>query len=364
MHVSPLQELLGKVVARYPSFMLGLGNLETHWLKESVAATNIDRPIFVTGLARSGTTILLELLAAHPDVASHKYRDFPLVHVPYWWNWFVERASSGTEERSERAHKDRIFITPESPEAMEEIFWMTFFPASHDPRVSQVLKGEDKYPEFEAYYCNSIRKLLMARKGIRYLSKGNYNISRIAYLSRLFPDARFVVPVRRPAEHVASLMKQHRLFCEAESRDAKVLDYMQRAGHFEFGLDLRPINFGSLDTVERIQNLWRDGDSVRGWAAYWASAYSFIADLFDEDEAVANRMLLVHYTDFCNNPAALLRRLYSHCELEVEARIIDEQAARISAPDYYKADFSNAELNAIEEETGACVKRIQQLLPA
>jgi sulfotransferase family protein len=364
MQVSPLQELLGKVVAKYPSFMLGLGKLETQWLKDSVAAVNIDRPIYVTGLARSGTTILLELLASHPDVASHKYRDFPLVHVPYWWNWFVEHASSGAEETTERAHKDRILVSPESPEAMEEIFWMTFFPASHDSGVSQVLAGEDRYPEFEAYYCNSIRKLLMARKATRYLSKGNYNISRIAYLGRLFDDARFVIPVRQPAEHIASLMKQHRLFCEAESHDPKVLAYMQRAGHFEFGLDLRPINFGNAGAVERIQDLWGNGQAVRGWAAYWSSVYSFIADLFEKEPNLANRMLLVHYTEFCNRPAAVLRTLYAHCELAVEERVLEEQAARISAPSYYKTEFSRAELEAIDEETGACVERIQRLLAA
>jgi hypothetical protein len=272
MEVSPLQDFLGRLAERYPGFFLRLGRLETRWLQDSVDAVEIERPIYIAGLARSGTTTILELLAAHPHMASHRYRDFPLVQVPYWWNWFVEHASSGQDGATERAHKDRILISPESPEAMEEIFWMAFFPRCHDPSVSQVLGAEERHPEFESFYCDSIRKLLMARKAGRYLSKGNYNISRIGYLGRLFPDARFVIPVRDPVGHVASLMKQHRLFCAEESRDPKVLAYMQRAGHFEFGLDLRPINFGDLDIVTRVQKLWAAGDEVRGWAAYWSSA--------------------------------------------------------------------------------------------
>ena len=198
-------------------------------------------------------------------------------------------------------------------------------------------------------------------KAGRYLSKGNYNISRIGYLGRLFPDARFVIPVRDPVDHVASLMKQHRLFCEEEARNPKVLAYMQRAGHFEFGLDLRPINFGNLDTVLRIQSLWSGIDQVRGWAAYWSSAYSFIADLFEKDKSLAERMLIVDYSDFCKAPAEMLRRIYSHCELEVEEPVFKEQGVRVSAPTYYKPAFSKAEIGMIEEETGRSVERIRRL---
>lgn len=34
-------------------------------------------PVYVTGLARAGTTITLEALAAHPHLASHRYGDYP-----------------------------------------------------------------------------------------------------------------------------------------------------------------------------------------------------------------------------------------------------------------------------------------------
>ena len=65
------------------------------------------------------------------------------------------------------------------------------YPAEHmNDRI-----GED---DLEAFYRDHIRKLLWLRGGRRYLSKGNYNTTRIAYLARLFPDARFIVPVRDP----------------------------------------------------------------------------------------------------------------------------------------------------------------------
>ena len=187
-------------------------------------------------------------------------------------------------------------------------------------------------------------------------------MSRIEYLGRLFPDARFIIPARDPVRHIASLIKQHRLFCEEESRNAKVLAYMQRAGHFGFGHDLRPINFGDPEAVMRIRNLWASGEEISGWAAYWASAYSFIADLLEKNKTLARRMLLVHYDDFCETSAETLWRVYRHCKLEVEDRVIEEQSARISAPTYYKPEFSKAEIGAIEQETGQCMERIQRFI--
>lgn len=40
--------------------------------------------MYIAGLARSGTTILLEKLATHPDVVTHRYRDDPPIFSPYW----------------------------------------------------------------------------------------------------------------------------------------------------------------------------------------------------------------------------------------------------------------------------------------
>src|SRR5918995_6556072 len=100
MQVSRLQDVLGRLVERYPDLMLRLGRWETDWASDSLAGQTVDRPIYVTGLARSGSTILLELLAAHPDVATHQYKDFPLISIPVWWNWFLDRPAAAGPRRS------------------------------------------------------------------------------------------------------------------------------------------------------------------------------------------------------------------------------------------------------------------------
>jgi len=364
MQVPRSIHMLSTLAGRHPALLLRLGRWEASWAADELAGRTVDRPIYVTGLARSGSTVLLELLAAHEDVATHQYRDFPLISIPLWWNWFLDRASRRESEPVERAHKDRIAVTPQSPEAMEEVLWMSFFPTCHDPAVSNVLSEQDRAPEFEAFYRDHIRKLLLLRQGSRYLAKGNYNVSRLGFLRKLFPDACFVVPVRDPVGHIASLIKQHRLFCAEETRDSRILDHMRRSGHFEFGLDRRPINFGDSETVQQIQAHWQAGREVEGSALYWTSVYGFIADLLERDPAVADRALLIHYDDLCAEPDATLERLYRHCGLAVDEPTRREQAARIAAPTYYEPDLSDDEIGMIRAATDATVARIQGLTRA
>ena len=89
---------------------------------------------------------------------------------------------------------------------------MAFFSTLHDPGSSAVLNGETNNKEFANFYKDHIRKLLLLRGGRRYLSKANYNLTRLGYLLKLFPDARFLLPVRDPVWHIASLMRQHQRF--------------------------------------------------------------------------------------------------------------------------------------------------------
>jgi hypothetical protein len=111
------------------------GVLESDILRRRLSPLPIDRPVFITGLARSGTTLLLNLLAKVAGVATHRFRDFPVLWTPLAWNWFHGRAATA-EAAVERSHRDRIKITKESPEAFEEPLRQSFFPDAHDETAS------------------------------------------------------------------------------------------------------------------------------------------------------------------------------------------------------------------------------------
>ena len=355
-HVSLDQHLLEAAVHRWPGIGKWFGNLESNYLREQLDALTIDRPVYVAGLARSGSTILLEFLAAHPHVATHRYCDFPLIFTPYWSRELQRRTPASKAAPVERAHGDGIAITPESPEAMEEPLWMAYFQDAHNPARSQVLSAEEHNAAFDNFYRDHLRKLMLIRGGHRYVSKGNYNVTRLGYLRRLFPDLRVVVPVRHPLHHIASLMKQHRLFVEGETRYPRALSHMRRVGHFEFGLDRRPINAGNTEVIAQIQQLWDAGEEVRGWARYWSHIYGWLLDALERDTSLREAALLVRFEDLCDEPHGSLTALLDHTQLDNEG-LADAFAPTIHAPTYYRPNFTDAELDALYEETQAVAQR-------
>jgi len=351
------QHLLSGLIHGSGWFWRWLGRMESSVLREQIERTPIDRPIYVAGLPRAGSTVLLEILASHPDVVTHRYRDFWMIHTPVWWERFLARAAQQDAPAVERSHGDRLMVTPDSPEAMEEILWTCFFPQLHDPACCNVLDGGTKNPRFERFYRDHVRKLLIARGGRRYASKGNYNVTRLEYLIELFPDARIVLPVRRPREHVASLAKQHRLFLEAARAHPRSVAYLDRAGHFEFGAHRVPINAGDDRTVRQIVDLWEAGNEVRGWARYWAHIYAYVAERLAANPRLRDAVLVVRYEDLCEDSENVLRRLLDHCGLEEAEPLIRRHAGSLSKPSYYEPRFRDEEEQAVVEETGDVARR-------
>jgi len=351
--------LLGGFVSRNTGFWKWIGNRETAMLAEALQTIQIRQPVYVTSLARSGSTLLLEILNRHPDLNAHCYRDYPMLFTPYLWNRYLARTPQSNTRAVERTHGDGIFITPVSPEAFEEILWMAFFPGLHDPRIPSVLDARTAHPDFETFYKDHIRKLLLIRGGQRYLAKGNYNITRLGYLLKIFEDVRFVVPVREPIWHIASLIRQHRRFCAGQQAHPRALPHLQRVGHFEFGLDRRPINTGDTERVAHITELWNHGAEVEGWAHYWAYIHDHLADRLAADQQLQSAVMLIRYENFCQTARESVGALFDHCGLTIDETLLDELAATIRLPALKRpAMFSNDDLATIERLTAASANNL------
>ena len=355
MKVTTLDFVLGQLALRMPRALTALGDMESTVLRRKLQQVAIERPVFVAGIARSGTTLLLNLCAKLPGVATHRYRDFPFLHFPVLWAWFFDRFGKSAEPY-ERPHKDRISITSESPEAYEEPIWTTFFGRLHDPSARQLLTADDRDPAFDQFFRDHIRKILYLRKGVRYVSKGNYNLSRIPYLASLFPDARFIIPVREPLDHVVSLVRQHKLFCEYARRDARVGKSLAAAGHFEFGPQRSPINFDALATQHTLA-AWSRGQDALGYAMQWAAGYRYVTSLLDSGHELAGRIKVVRYEDLCSSPAQVMSDLLTFSGLSLELKLPARDLEDIRPPDYYASQLTEHDRREVARETAEVAAR-------
>jgi hypothetical protein len=354
-YVPPILDVLGRMVSRFQRLSIGLGNLESMLLTPQIFQCPLTKPIYVCGLARSGSTLLHEVLASHPHVATHRIKDYPFISIPFWWRRAT--AVARPTEARERPHRDKMMVTSESPDSIEEMLWMAFFPGCHNPNLDNRLQTLDRNSEFETFYRNHLRKLLVVENATRYAAKANYHVARLGYLSRIFPDAKFVIPVRAPVGHISSLVRQHQWFSSGHRQSPKSLAFMQRSGHFEFGLDRRPINLGDGDRVRKIREAWTSGNEILGWSYYWDMVYGYLADVLESNPAIRRASIVVRFEELCETPAKVLQRVLEHCEMQDLKPVLDKFAPTIRRPDYYENSFTTEELAIIQSETAVTAQR-------
>lgn len=356
--------LIGSAANRLPRLMRALARLESASVADEIAGVRLQQPVYIGGMARSGSTVLLEMLASVPGFVSLRYSDYPLHWLPYWWNALRRRLPLPPVATTERAHRDRLQVGPDSPEAFEENFWQAFFAGRHDEAIDQELTADAATEPFAGFYRNQLRKLLAVRGGQRYLCKGNYNLARIGCLQALLPDARFLVPLRAPQAHVASLLKQDRWFCRWSAADPRIGRQLARLGHYEFGPHKRVQHCGDDAAARAIRAAWDSGDVAYGYALQWQQIHAALLRRLETSPALRPACLVVGYEALCAQPQAGIARIAAHVGLDVDAStaLAARWAPRLSLPDYYDDGFDAATRERIAEVTAPTWTALQPLL--
>jgi hypothetical protein len=312
--------------------------------------------VFVTGLPRSGTTLVLDLLYRTGEFSTFTYRNMPFVLAPILWSKLSHSFHRQASEK-ERAHGDGMQMSFDSPEAFEEVIWLAWLGKKIvRPACLSPLSADACDEDFTQAIKTTIRKLLYLDRRTstevaetRYLSKNNANISRIGALAKLFPDAVIVVPFRQPLAHAGSLMNQHERFLREHSADRFAERYMKWLGHYEFGNNFKPINFdnwlGGRDTPYRV-----DADF---WLAYWIKAYEYV---------LANKtgnLVLLDFDDLVRRGERVLSALAERLHLHDRHKLM-EQADRLRSPtsEPLVADMCSAQLRRAADEVHTQLKTL------
>jgi hypothetical protein len=260
-----------------------------------------DNHVFISGLARSGTTILLQHLYNTGCFSSLTYRDMPFVLMPNTWKRISDQKKK--VEFKERAHNDGIMINPDSPEEFEEVFWRVF--CSRDYILKDRLQLQKVAGDVSEKFKNYVKNILLSAETenqTRYLSKNNNNVLRFNYLQKAFPASYIIIPFRDPLQQAISLLNQHLHFSKIQQEDKFTLDYMNWLGHFEFGLNQKPFFFNDEETFREMQAY--DKADINFWLLSWKNYYLYV-----NQHHTTNTMFFNH-DKFCREPSAEIGKLF------------------------------------------------------
>ena len=267
-----------------------------------------DNHLFISGLARSGTTALLEILNQSDEFISLTYSDLPFILSPSLNSKIVKNKHN--TELKERAHKDGIFVNNESPEALDEVFWKVFLNDNYiqkDRMIVNSISGEilDKYKNYvkRITFNNGLPK--------RYLSKNNNLVLRLESILKIYPNSTILIPFRDPLQHAISLLNQHLHFSELQKKAPFSLKYMNWLGHHEFGLNQKPFDLGNDEIFNEIKSYKKE--DINYWLLTWLNYYSFIVKKFKSN------IILFNYENFCNEPKIELKKICNIINIDIDS---------------------------------------------
>ena len=172
----------------------------------------------------------------------------------------------------ERYHKDGIMVNTNSPECLDEVFWIK----ANKDYYSQNLNAEFIINQ---EILNGYNYLLCSFSKFQnkenFLIKNNNNHIRLKSLSKYFTKSIFLIIFRDPIYQSLSLLRMHKKFSDLQKSDAYILDYMNLIGHREFGLGAK--SFIYKNDISCSQNNY-SMNSINYWLNEWINCYSWLLE--------------------------------------------------------------------------------------
>jgi hypothetical protein len=290
----------------------------------------IRRPIVVTGLGRSGTTLLHELLALDPAN-----------RVPVQWELMYsapppESSSYATDPRIERVRRE-IRVMDEADPAFPSMHELAadlpteciyvfahqfatdmFVGEFHVPSYAIWTGTTDLRPAY-AYHRRFLQLLQWRHRGERWALKAPSHLGHLEELFATYPDARVVVTHRDPLRVVGSLASL-------------------------------------MATLHRMRSDHVDHDAI---AAQMAFGFQYLTDKVMEQRSAGagdGRIADVRYADLVRDPVAVVRGLYERWNLAFDETFADRIRARLAKPAHGQAgghrySFTDTGLDRAEQRT-------------
>lgn len=256
----------------------------------------IDRPVFIVGLPRSGTSLLYNLLCAHESAAfvTNSINSFPDAICAMEWI----RRKFNLNIRGERFLQDSIdadFGSPSEP----IMFWGKWI--GREPGTlfwpEKRLRDFSKEKIQEIY--TDIRRIIYSSGDgdRRFICKYPVFQTELRLINDLFPDARFIHIIRDGRQTANSLVKLHKL----------TNDQLKKIKHplLEYLIPYpRTVNLQKY--VEEY-----GADDIRCTARVWQESIDLVNSVKNE----LSHFTEVRYEDLLKDPKKEMGRLFEFAEL-------------------------------------------------
>jgi hypothetical protein len=268
-------------------------------------ASNIERPIFITGIPRSGSTFLHELLAEDPENRAprawevmfpiptrnkHPNKIDPRVRKAEACLWWFRRLAPGADlVYPIRAWTPHECVAIHSYTLLSEEFVST----CHVPTYEAFLHSADLGPIY-GWQRRFLQYLQMGRSNRRWVLKSPDHIYGLAKLLRVFPDAAIIQTHRNPVEVVKS-----------QIRLTKVLEAM-----FARPQDCEQLAISEARKIEQML----------GYITRFRDAYPDVAGQFID----------VTYRELVSDPLAVVRRIYERLDIRL-TEVAAERMQRLAS---------------------------------
>jgi hypothetical protein len=281
---------LGRIAARQDMIRLLSNRLRIEWYRKRHPALGeqpVSTPLFVTGLPRTGTTLLHGLLAqdpchraplswemmfpSPPPERSHHHHDPRIAAAERQLRWFHR-----LNPDFRRIHELGALLPEECLIIHSHSFLSFQFQTTHYlPTYETWLEAQDLRPSYR-YHRRFLQHLQWRWRGERWILKAPAHLFGIEALFGVYPDAGVILTHRDPLEVVGSLAS---------------LTYALRS---TFSDDVDPLQVGP-----EMTRRWCDG-LERGLRVRERGLVS------------ASRFFDVRYDELVRDPIDVVRRIYLH----------------------------------------------------
>jgi hypothetical protein len=245
---------------------------------------SFDRPVFIVAGPRTGSTLLFDLLAPHPELVA----------------WPFEAPDA------------YLRVTPPDHPVDLGMRWPEHY-ATPDRRralTRELVLGRLDARRVHGLPTRALERLALRK--VRFLEKSPPSILRLAALARMYPDAKLVVLHRDAPDTIASLIE----VWETPS-----------AAHAHLEVGGRPVHWTVLAPPGWLALV--DAPIPQKAAFQWAAAAE--CSLRDLRSLPPGRCLQVRYEDLVADPSAVLRTILDFAELAPDPGVLAAGAARSSA---------------------------------